>query len=109
VDIEEKVEASNDMLLRRLKRVEGQIRGIQKMIAEDRDCVSIVMQLAAVRSGIEGVGALVLNNCMKLCFYKGPEAATDIDSLARAVAIWGRVRGGDVVSELERGAKSGNV
>jgi len=103
--IEEEVEVSQEALLKRLKRVEGQIRGIQKMIAEDRDCVSIVMQLAAVRSGIEGVGALVLNNCMKLCFYKGPEAATDIDSLARAVAIWGRVRGGDVPPELERGAK----
>jgi DNA-binding FrmR family transcriptional regulator len=117
VEIEEKAEVSKDILLKRLKRVEGQIRGIQKMIAEDRDCVSIVMQLAAVRSGIEGVGALVLNNCMKLCFYKGPDATTNIDSLARAVAIWGRVRGGDLVSELERapreklerGAKSGNV
>jgi hypothetical protein len=41
------------------------------LFAEDRDCVSIVMQLAAVRSGIEGIGAIVLNNCMKLCFYKG--------------------------------------
>ena len=99
MDIEEKAEVSNDMLLKRLKRVEGQIRGIQKMIAEDRDCVSIVMQLAAVRSGIEGVGALVLNNCMMSCFYKGPDATTDIDSLARAVAIWGRVRGGDLGSE----------
>ena len=88
-------EVSKDILLRRLKRVEGQIRGIQKMIAEDRDCASVVMQLAAVRSGVEGVGALVLNNCMKLCFYKGPEATTDIDSLSKAMAIWGRVRGGD--------------
>jgi DNA-binding FrmR family transcriptional regulator len=105
----EEVEISQEALLKRLRRIEGQIRGIQKMINEDRDCVSIVMQLAAVRSGIEGVGALVLNNCMKLCFYKGPEAATDIDSLARAVAIWGRVRGGDLGSELGRSAKSGNV
>ena len=92
---EEKTEVSKDMLLRRLKRIEGQLRGIQKMIAEDRDCVSIVMQLAAVRSGVEGVGALVLNNCMKLCFYQGPDATTNIDSLSKAVAIWGRVRGGD--------------
>jgi len=109
MEIEEKAEVSTDVLLKRLKRVEGQIRGIQKMIAEDRDCVSIVMQLAAVRSGIEGVGALVLNNCMKLCFYKGAEATTDIDSLARAVAIWGRVRGGDLTSEPGRGTKSSNV
>jgi DNA-binding FrmR family transcriptional regulator len=95
VENKENTEVSKDMLLRRLKRVEGQIRGIQKMIAEDRDCISIVMQLAAVRSGVEGVGALVLNNCMKLCFYKGPEATTDIESLSKAIAIWGRVRGGD--------------
>jgi len=91
----EKAEISKDMLLRRLKRLEGQLRGIQKMIAEDRDCVSIVMQLAAVRSGVEGVGALVLNNCMKLCFYQGSDATTNIDSLTKAVEIWGRVRGGD--------------
>ena len=95
MEIEEEVEVSNDMLLKRLRRIEGQIRGIQKMIAEDRDCVSIVMQLAAVRSGIEGVGALVLNNCMRLCFYKDSDATSDIDSLSKAVAIWGRVRGGD--------------
>ena len=68
---------------------------LKKMIAEDRDCVSVVMQLAAVRSSIEGIGALVLNNCTKLCFYKGANATTDIDSLSRAVAIWGRVRGSD--------------
>ncbi len=92
---EEKGEVFQDMLLRRLKRVEGQLRGIQKMIAEGRDCVSIVTQLAAVRSGVEGVGALVLNNCMKLCFLKGPDSTTDIDSLSKAVAIWGRVRGGE--------------
>jgi len=95
VENEEKGEVFQDMLLRRLKRVEGQLRGIQKMIAEGRDCVSIVTQLAAVRSGVEGVGALVLNNCMKLCFLKGPDSTTDIDSLSKAVAIWGRVRGGE--------------
>jgi DNA-binding FrmR family transcriptional regulator len=95
VDNEEQGEVSKNMLLRRLKRVEGQLRGIQKMIAEDRDCLSMVMQLAAVRSGVEGVGALVLNNCMKLCFFKGPDATTNIDSLSKAVAISGRVRGGE--------------
>ena len=92
---EEELEVSQEALLKRLRRIEGQIRGIEKMIVDDRDCVSIVIQLAAVRSGIEGIGALVLNNCMKLCFHKGADATTDIDSLARAVAIWGRVRGGD--------------
>lgn len=87
---------SQELLLKRLKRIEGQVRGIQKMIVDGRDCESLVTQLAAVRSAIEGVGALVLNNYMKLCFSKGAEKdKNNVDSLARVVAIWGRVRVGD--------------
>jgi DNA-binding FrmR family transcriptional regulator len=93
--IDDTIDTSKALLLKRLKRVEGQLRGIQKMITEDRDCVSIVMQLAAVRSGVEGAGALVLNNCMKLCLVKGSSADTNIDTLTKAVEIWGRVRSGD--------------
>jgi DNA-binding FrmR family transcriptional regulator len=92
----EKEEIPQDMLLRRLRRIEGQIRGIEKMIVDGRDCESLVTQLAAVRSAIESAGALVLNNYMKLCFRKGTETeGASIDSLARAVSIWGRVRVGD--------------
>jgi len=87
---------SQELLLKRLKRIEGQVRGIQKMIENGRDCESLITQLAAVRSAIDGVGALVLNNYMKLCFPKQdrPESA-DIDAFARSVAIWGRVHVGD--------------
>lgn len=68
----------------------------KKMIVDGRDCESLVTQLAAVRSAIESVGALVLNNYMKVCFRKGTESqSASIDSLARAVAIWGGVRVGD--------------
>ena len=94
-EVIENQDISQDVLLRRLRRIEGQIRGIEKMIVESRDCMDLVIQLAAVRSGIEGVGALILNNCMKLCINKGPDAIKDIDSLSRAVEIWGRVRGGN--------------
>ena len=90
-----KSEVPKETLLKRLKRIEGQIRGIEKMIVEDRDCVDLVIQLAAVRSGIEGIGAIVLNNCMILCLNKDPNATTDVDSLSKAISIWGRVRSGD--------------
>ena len=87
---------SEEVLLKRLKRIEGQVRGIQKMIQNDRDCESIITQLAATRSAIESVGSLLLNNYMKLCFRKGAQVdSAGIDSLARAVAIWGRVRVGE--------------
>jgi len=93
---QEKGEVSQEIVLKRLRRIEGQVRGIEKMITDGRDCESLVTQLAAVRSAIESVGALMLNNYMKLCFRKDMENETaNFDSLARAVAIWGRVRVGD--------------
>jgi DNA-binding FrmR family transcriptional regulator len=89
-------EISREALISRLKKIEGQTRGLQKMIEDGRDCESILTQLAAVRSAIESAGALLLNNYLKLCFAKGHDKEPDdIDSLARALAIWGRVRIGD--------------
>ena len=85
-----------ETLLKRLKRVEGQIRGIQKMIENGRECETIITQLAAVRSAIEGIAGLMLKNYMKICFEGGtaPECI-DIESLARAIAIWGKVHVSD--------------
>ena len=89
-------EISKEILLKRLKRVEGQIRGIQKMVESGRDCESVITQLAAVRSAIEGAGGLLLKNYMKICF-EGETVAEciDIESLARAISIWGRIDVGD--------------
>jgi DNA-binding FrmR family transcriptional regulator len=86
---------SKEVLLKRLKRIEGQVRGIERMIEEGRDCESIITQLGAVRSATEGVGVLMLSNYTKICFGKETPECTDIESLARAIAIWGRLRVGD--------------
>ena len=87
---------SQEVLVKRLKRIEGQVRGIEKMIESGRDCESVITQLAAIRSAIEGVGALVLNNYMRFCFRETDEAdSAGLCSLARAISIWGRVHVGD--------------
>ena len=89
-------ELSQEMPLKRLGRIEGQIRGIEKIIVNGRDCESLVTQLAAVRSAIDSVGALVLNNYIKICAPKGSGIEPVVyESLVRAVGIWGRVRVGD--------------
>jgi CsoR family transcriptional regulator, copper-sensing transcriptional repressor len=89
-------EISKLMLINRLKKIEGQTRGLQKMIEDGRDCESILTQLAAVRSAIENVGALVLNNYFRFCFSEVKQRSPEeIDSLARALAIWGRVHIGE--------------
>jgi len=59
---EEKQEVSKEMLLKRLRRIGGQVHGVEKMIVDGRDCESLITQLAAIRSAIESVEALMLNN-----------------------------------------------
>ncbi|MBX0327289.1 metal-sensitive transcriptional regulator, partial [Oscillochloris sp. ZM17-4] len=60
-------ERRNDVLLR-LRRIEGQVRGIQRMVEEDRDCRDIVTQVAAVKSALASVNGQVLrcyaHNCL---------------------------------------------
>ncbi len=48
-------------ILNRLKRAEGQLRGIQKMIEEDKECIDIVTQLTAVRSSINRTMGIVIS------------------------------------------------
>jgi len=92
----EKLEVSRETIVKRLRRIEGQVRGLQKMLAEERECESIVTQLAAVRSAIDSVGALVLNNYIKICAPKGSEADPEVyESMVRVVGVWGRVRLGE--------------
>jgi len=56
-----------DAIIKRLKRIEGQVKGIQKMVEDDRYCVDILTQISAIRSAINKVGSIILENHMKGC------------------------------------------
>lgn len=57
---------ANSKYITRLKRSEGQLRGIQKMIEEERDCIDIITQLSAVRSSVDRViELLIIENLME--------------------------------------------
>ena len=87
------VEVSREAIVKCLKRIEGQIRGLQKMVSDERECESIMTQLAAVRSAIDSVGALVLNNYIKICALRGCKTDSDIyESMVSLVGVWGQVR-----------------
>lgn len=51
----------------RLSRIEGQIRGVQKMIDEEKNCKDVVTQLSAVRSAVDRVIALVVASNLEAC------------------------------------------
>jgi DNA-binding FrmR family transcriptional regulator len=56
-----------DGLVRRLHRIEGQVRGIERMVEEDRYCIDILTQIAAVRTALEQVGAKLLEGHVTHC------------------------------------------
>ncbi|SFE89242.1 metal-sensitive transcriptional regulator [Roseivivax sediminis] len=64
--------------LDRLSRLEGQVRGVARMVEEDRYCVDILAQTAAVRSALKAVERLVLENharhCVEEAIAEGPDA-----------------------------------
>jgi len=59
-----------DAIIKRLRRIEGQVKGIQKMVDEDKYCSDILIQIAAVRSALNSVGGIILENHMKECLKK---------------------------------------
>lgn len=60
-----KAEAENIIL--RLKRIEGQVRGIQKMITNEADCAEIMNQVAAVKSAMASVGVIIFESYVRKC------------------------------------------
>lgn len=58
-------------LLNRLKRMEGQIRGIEKMIEEDVYCTDVLVQVAAVSSALNGFSRELLSNHVRTCVADG--------------------------------------
>ncbi len=57
----------NEAIIKRLRRIEGQVKGIQKMVEEGKCCGDILIQISAVRSAMNSVGGLILENHMKDC------------------------------------------
>jgi DNA-binding FrmR family transcriptional regulator len=62
-------------LIRRLRRIEGQIRGIQTMLAEERECADVVTQIAAASKAIDQVGFKLVASGLTYCMAHPEEAA----------------------------------
>lgn len=60
-------DANQDALRSRLRRIEGQVRGVQKMVEEDRYCGDILDQIHSVQQALKSVGRLVTRNHLETC------------------------------------------
>ncbi|MFC7394192.1 metal-sensing transcriptional repressor [Scopulibacillus cellulosilyticus] len=65
--VEPRSNKEKEQIINRLKRIEGQVRGIQNMVENDRYCMDILIQLSAIQAAIKKVGYTVMERHTKKC------------------------------------------
>ena len=83
-------EADKDALLRRLRRIEGQVRGLQQMVADDRYCIDVLTQISAATKALQSVAVGLLDGHLHHCVADaigegGPVAEAKISEATAAV------------------------
>ena len=87
-----------ELLVKRLHRIEGQVRGIERMVDDDRYCIDILTQISAVNTALESLAFRILdqhvNHCVTGAIASGDEqdAATKTKELLEAVHRFARTR-----------------
>ena len=71
-----------DSNLKRLRRIEGQIRGLQKMVQEERYCADILIQISSVREALGGVAQALLRNHLRHCVTSAVQRGNPAESEA---------------------------
>ena len=74
VAVDPEIKAAN---LKRLRRIEGQIRGLQKMVEEDRYCPDIIVQISSAQEALRGVGRALMRNHLRHCTTKALKEGGD--------------------------------
>jgi CsoR family transcriptional regulator, copper-sensing transcriptional repressor len=67
-------------LIKRLHRIEGQVRGVEKMVEEDRYCIDILTQIAAVNTALEAVAFKILDEHVRHCVAGALASGDEIDA-----------------------------
>jgi DNA-binding FrmR family transcriptional regulator len=81
--------ANKDALTKRLKRIEGQVRGVERMVDEDRYCIDVLTQISAIQAALDKVALGLLTDHAEHCVVQGKAASTpeeNVDEMMAAVA-----------------------
>ena len=63
--------ATKDQLQKRLRRIEGQVRGVEKMVGDDRYCIDVVTQISAIQAALDKVALGLLDDHARHCIVEG--------------------------------------
>ena len=75
--------ATKDQLIERLAKVEGQVRGVARMVEQDRYCIDVVTQINAVRAALDKVGLGLLDGHVRHCLIGGHGGPSDPEEQAQ--------------------------
>jgi DNA-binding FrmR family transcriptional regulator len=79
-------------LMKRLRRIEGQVRGIQRMVDEDKYCIDVLTQVSAITKALQAVALSLLDEHLEHCVRDAISSGTDADAkLAEATAAIARL------------------
>lgn len=79
----------------RLKKIEGQVKGIQKMIEERRYCIDVVLQIGAAESALHKVAEIVLRNHLETCVlkaFRSPDAEERQQKINELISVYSKLR-----------------
>jgi DNA-binding FrmR family transcriptional regulator len=79
--------ATKDQLLARLARIEGQVRGIERMVAEDRYCIDVLTQIAAIQAALDKVALGLLDGHARTCVIGAEPGERDARTAEMMAAI----------------------
>jgi len=77
-------------VIARLRRIEGQVRGVQRMIEEDADCGEILNQIAAIKSAVHHAGIIMFENHAQECIAKSLQNGDHDEHFEEIVKVMGR-------------------
>ena len=83
--------AARDQLIKRLQRLEGQARGVRRMVEEDRDCQDILTQLAAIRGAAHQVSVMVVKEYALNCLNDPDQHGTQDEAITKLVHTLGKL------------------
>src|SRR3979411_555317 len=83
--------ASKDQLQRRLRRIEGQVRGVERMVEEDRYCIDVLTQIAAVQAALDKVALGLLDDHAHHCVIGASDLAEREAKTDELMAAVGRL------------------
>ena len=77
-------------IISRLRRIEGQVRGVQRMIEAEADCGDILNQIAAIKSAVHHAGIILFENHAQECIAKSLQEGEQEQSFEEIVRVMGR-------------------